>query len=100
MAKWVIAAIAKGVDCMVAQLVKVSVLPAMRRVIAAITKSVDCMNRTNVTQLVKASVLPAVRRAIAAIAKNVNRINRTKATPIQPGREKNLYRRTVMLGGN
>ena len=70
-----------------------------KRVIAALAKSVDFKIRTKVTQLVKASVLPAVRRVIATIAKNVNRINRTKATPIQPG-EKNLYGRTVILGGN
>ena len=58
----VIATLAKSVNCMnrtkVTQLVKASVLPAVRRVIAALAKSVDCMNRTKVTQPVKASVLP------------------------------------------
>ena len=57
------------------------------------------MNRTKITQLVKASVLPAVRRDIAALARSVNCMNIIKATPIQLGREKYLYGRTVMLGG-
>ena len=55
MAKRVIAALAKSVDIMirtkVTQLVKASVLPAVRRVIAALAKSVNCMNIIRATPI-------------------------------------------------
>ena len=72
----------------VTQLIKSSVLPAVRKVIAALAKSADCMNRTKVTQLIKENVLPTVRRDIATIAKNDDCMNIIKATPIQLGRGK------------
>ena len=93
-AKRVIAVLANSVNFMirtkVTQLVKGSVLPVVRRLISALGKSAK-MNRTKLTQLVKASVLPAVRRDITA-ATSINCINIIKATPIQPEREKPIWK--------